>query len=503
MRPIARERAVARTADARLGSRSSAQRYGVTASRPPVIAGSAMLSASNPHAVRAGLRALERGGNAVDAAIAAAAMLCVAEPINTGVGGDAFALVGSGATVAGLDAAGGAPAHVEAGGPVARRGPRSVTVPGAVGGWGALSERFGRLGLDGCLHDAIDAAELGLPLSPRSAALWAAEGLCPAGFGPRTPSAGDRVRLPALAAILRAIAEFGPQAIYRGEVARAIASASWLEEDDLARYAPRWVSPLRATYRGHEVLELPPPTQGVVALEALLLLETQEPTLVNTVAAVALALEDGAREVRDGADVSRLLSREHLDTRRAQRASAVPAIDAGTSHLCVVDCDGLAVSLIQSLFGSFGSGVLVAGTGILLQNRGACFATEGGVRPGQRPFHTIIPGMITDGAHATAVFGIVGGQLQAQAHVQLVSALVDDRLDPQAALDRPRFRIDGATVLLEDGLWDRAEELRDSGFAPVLSDDWTRFGSGQAIVIDGDVLIGGSDPRMDGYAAGW
>ena len=167
------------------------------------------------------------------------------------------------------------------------------------------------------------------------------------------------------------------------------------------------------------------------------------------------------------------------------------------------DCDGMAVSLIQSLFGSFGSGVLVAVTGIVLQNRGACFATEGGVRPGRRPFHTIIPGMISDGAHATAVFGIVGGQLQAQAHVQLVSALVDDRLDPQAALDRPRFRIDGATVLLEEGLWDRAEELRAAGFAPVLSDDWTRFGCGQAIVIDGDLLIGGSDPRMDGYAAGW
>jgi gamma-glutamyltranspeptidase/glutathione hydrolase len=467
--------------------------------RPPAVATGGMISASNQFAARAGVRMLERGGNAVDAAVAAAAMLCVVEPMSIGVGGDTFAIVADGDTIVGLDSAGPAPLAPDTR-RVAGRGPRSVTVPGAVAGWGALSDRFGRVGLDACLQDAIDAAERGRPAGPRTSAKWRASAHAPPELAARAPQVGEVVRQPALAASLRRIADEGPSAIYRGPIARAIAGASWLSESDLAQYRAQWVQPIRATYRGHEVLELPPPTQGVVALEALSLLDG-ESSLPATVHSVALALEDGAAHVRDGADVSRLLDETFLARRRSEPARPVAPVDGGTSHLCVVDADRMAVSFIGSLFQDFGSGVVAPETGIVLQNRGACFSVEGAVTPGRRPYHTIIPGMIVSGERAYAPFGVVGGHLQAQAHVQLVSALLDDGLDPQAALDRSRFRIDGSQVVLEQGLWPGAEDCCPPGFAPVLSSDWTRFGCGQVIVIDGDVLLGGADPRMDGCAA--
>lgn len=462
-----------------------------------------MVSSSNPFAARAALRMLECGGNAADAALAGAAMLSVAEPMNIGPGGDLFALVAHGGTVVGLDSAGPAPRTAEPLTPVDVRGPRSVTVPGAVAGWAALSERFGRLGLDAALSDAIDAADRGLPVCARAAALWAEDANCPPGFGPPAPSAGEVIPLPELAGTLRLIADRGPDAFYRGPIARAIAEASWLTEEDLLAFAPRWVEPLRAGYRDHAVLELPPPTQGVIALEALRLLDGEEPTLANMVRAVALALEDGAAHIRDGADVSWLLADRYVAERRRETPGVVDPVDAGTSHLCVVDSDRMAVSLIGSLFASFGSGCLAAGTGVVLQSRGACFATEGGVVPGRRPYHTIIPAMVVGPEGVCATFGVVGGHLQAQAHVQLISALLDDHLDPQAALDRARFRIEGSRVLLEEGLWPSAPEISAVGLQPERSRDWSLFGSGQAITIVGELLLGGSDPRMDGCALGF
>ena len=220
------------------------------------------------------------------------------------------------------------------------------------------------------------------------------------------------------------LAERGPDALYGGRIAEAIAAATWLEEQDLADYRPRWIEPLRGRYRGVEVTELPPPTQGVVALEGLALLEPLEPTLANQVTAVARALEDGFAHVRDGADVSRLLA-------------------GSTTYLCAVDGDRTAVSLIQSLFDPFGSRVVAPGTGVLLQNRGAGFAVSGRVEPGRRPYHTIIPGMLFRDGALIGPFGIHGGLIQAQAHVQFVSAVVDGGLDPQAALERGRFKVDG------------------------------------------------------------
>jgi gamma-glutamyltranspeptidase/glutathione hydrolase len=299
------------------------------------------------------------------------------------------------------------------------------------------------------------------------------------------------------------VAARGADAFYRGVVAHAICSVSWLEEADLAGYRARWVEPLRTSYRGYEVIELPPPTQGVAALEALGLLEGLEPTLTAQIDGARLALEDARERVRDGADVSDLLAEAYLDRRRRDvpRAGTEPA--GGTVYLCAVDGDRMAVSFIQSLFAGFGSGLVAPGTGVVLQNRGACFAIEGVVSPGKRPYHTIIPGMLLRDGDLAGPFGVMGGFIQAQAHMQLVSALVDDGLDPQAALDRPRFRVDGPSVRLEEGLWDRAEELDSLGYATVRDADPFGFGGGQVILVDGGSLLGGSDARKDGYAAGY
>jgi len=460
-----------------------------------------MVATSQPLATRAGLRALERGGNAADAALAATAVLCVAEPTSTGIGGDAFALVWDGERLHGLDAAGPAPRGADPGAPVEERGPRTVTVPGAVAGWAAFAERFCRLGLDACLADAIDAAERGVAVAPMTADRWARDG-GPAEFG-LPPRVGEVFRLPDLDRTLRRIAEDGPDAFYRGDVARAIAEVCWLEEDDLAAYAPRWVEPLRLDYRSVTVCELPPPGQGVAALEGLGLLELGDPTLTAQVECVRLALEDAFAYVRDGDDVSFLLEPERLAKRRRAAAAPLTEPPGSTVYLCAVDGDGMAVSFIQSLYHSFGSGVVAPGTGVALHSRGACFAVNGRIQPGLRPYHTIIPGMLLRADRLFGPFGVMGGFIQAQAHVQLVSALVDDEVDPQAALDRSRFRVDGHSVILEEGLWERSGEIEALGLEAVLSADTHEFGGGQAILVEGDVLVGGSDPRKDGYAAGF
>jgi len=390
-------------------------------------------------------------------------VLCVTEPMMTGVGGDAFAIVYTpDGRVDGLDAAGPAPAGVPPDAPVAWDGPTSVTVPGAVAGWGALAERHARFALDRHLRDAIDHAERGFEVRPRCASDWQGAPKLPDGYA-QAPDAGDWVRLPELGATLRAIAEQGPDALYRGRIAEAIVEASWLELEDLASYQAGWVKPLTRSYRAVDVVEMPPPTQGIVALEALEALEGMEPTRANQVECVRHALAE--------------------------------ALGQDTVYLCAVDDDGMAVSFIQSLFGAFGSGIAAPGTGVVLQNRGAGFFVGGKVEPGERPFHTLIPGLLfrRDGS-LLGPFGVMGGYLQAQAHVQFVSAIVDDGLSPQEALDRPRFRVEGDRVALEPG-----HPAVPGGF---VDQAVSGFGGGQAILVgeDGE-LRAGSDRRKDGYAA--
>ncbi len=460
-----------------------------------------MVASSQPLATLAGLDVLREGGSAVDAAICAAAVLCVTEPHATGIGGDLFAIVrdASGA-VHGIDAAGPAPRSAPAE-PPAESGPRSVDVPGAVAGWGELSRRFGRLGLERCLRPAIELARDGVPAGWGCAQVWRTTPRAPAEFG-APPAFGGSYRLPELAATLFGIATHGPEFLYTGPPAHEIANASWLTLEDLAAYRPRWVEPLVGTYRGFEVYELPPPTQGVAVLEALAILGDSRPELLELVRAVGLALEDALATVRDGADVGQLLSDEHVVARRAALAGAVAEPPGGTVCVVAVDRDGMAASLLQSLYESFGSGVVAGSSGVVLNNRAAGFAVQGTVVGGTRPYHTLIPGMLTRGRELVGPFGLMGGFIQAQSHVQFLTTLLPDG-DPQAALDRGRFRIDGSTLSLEQPLWDSADELARLGFDARKDTGRGAFGGGQAIIVRDGTLFGGSDARKDGCALGF
>ena len=478
--------------------------------RMPAIAGEAMVATSHPLATRVGLAALAEGGNAVDAALAAAAMLTVAEPTDNGVGGDAFALVWFDGRLHGLNGSGRSPAALDEL-RVDDLGPRSVTVPGAVRAWGDLAERFGRRGLDAALAPAVDAAERGVVCTARIASKWARADGAPW----PAPRLGERYRVPGLERTLRSIAEQGPDALYRGELASAIAAATWLSEADLACHGSEWVQPLRFAFRGVEVCELPPNGQGAAALLALGIYAGVEPGLHMQIEAMKLALSDAYAVVSDGPLPEDFLAPDRLAARRALLRSEA-AVDppgyaaprGGTTYLCVVDADGNAVSLIQSIYESFGSRVVPPGTGIALHNRAAGFSNDPGhpnaLGPAKRPFHTIIPGLLLEGGDLLGPFGVMGGAMQAQGHFQVVERLVDRGDDPQAALDAPRWRVGaGRLVELEPGLWGDEERLRSLGHDARRAETPHPFGVGQAILRLDRALVGGSDGRGDGYTAGF
>jgi len=471
--------------------------------RLPTIAAEAMIATSHPLATRAGARAFEAGGNAVDAALAAAAMLAICEPPHNGIGGDAFALLWWDGALHGLNGSGRAPAAIDAP-TVDPYGPRSVTVPGAVRAWSDLAGRFGRLGLDAALAPAIDAAERGLAATARIAEHWRrSQARAPA----PAPAPGGRYRFPRLAQTLRAIAAGGPDALYEGPVAEAIAASCWLSEDDLGAHRSQWVAPLRRAYHGVEVCELPPNTQGAAALVALGIADELDGGLHAEIEAVKLALDWAAGAIGDAPvalpDVGALRARIAPDA--ALDARVWPG--GGTTYLCAVDAERNAISLIQSIYEGFGSGVVAGETGIALQNRCACFTEEEGhpnrLAPGRRPFHTIIPGLLLEGGRLLGPFGVMGGAMQAQAHFQLVRHVVDDGLDPQAALDAARFRaVGGRRLIVEPGLAAEVEGLRALGHEAEVAEVPHPFGVGQMILARGDALVGGSDGRADGHAAG-
>jgi gamma-glutamyltranspeptidase/glutathione hydrolase len=528
--------------------------------RSCVLARDGMVCASVPVAAAAGVEMLRRGGNAIDAAIAAAAVLCVVEPMSTGVGGDAFALLWSAdeGRLVGLNGSGRSPAAATADAyrargleAIAPGGILSATVPGAVHAWSALVQRFGSLPLAEVLAPAIRAAERGFAVAELVAHYWALlvrlgalrnrearEAWTAEGAAPR---AGAWFRAPGLARTLREIAEGGSAAFYQGAPARAIVAASreeggYFELEDLRDHASTWVEPISTSYRGVEVAELPPNGQGIAALVALNVLERFEPAPAASaldwhrrIEAVKLAFADRAAYVADPehvfVPVKALLDKDYARRRAAligehAQAGAAPGLAAGdTVYLCAADRRGNLVSLIQSLSSGFGSGIGCGDTGVVLQSRAAGFVLDPAhpncLAPRKRPFHTIIPAMaLRDGRPALA-FGIMGGDVQPQAHAAFVANLVDHGLNPQEALDRPRFRylagrrvaIEAPELAVEDGagstrlgdaLAARGHEVVGPGEA--MADV---FGGGQAIAAGDDgVWIGASDRRKDGCALG-
>ncbi|MEZ0350074.1 gamma-glutamyltransferase family protein [Mycobacterium sp. pR1184] len=510
--------------------------------RKPVL-GSNVVCTSQPLAAQAGLRMLAEGGSAVDAAVATAITLTVVEPVSNGIGSDAYAIVWDGKQLHGLNASGRSPAawtpEYFGGNGVPALGWNSVTVPGAVSAWVELHAKFGKLPFERLFEPAISYGRNGFAVSPTIAQQWAAqvptfesqpgfaEAFLPDG---RAPKPGERVRLPEHAATLEKIAATNGAAFYRGELAaqleaHATANGGVLRASDLAAHRADWVGTISGTYRGYTVHEIPPNGQGIVALIALGILAQFEmsslpvdsaDSLHLQIEALKLAFADAQAYVSDidhmAVRPEDLLDSEYLkqraaliDRNLAQPASAgAPA--GGTVYLTAADASGMMVSMIQSNYMGFGSGVVVRGTGISLQNRGAGFVADQGhpnqVGPNKRPYQTIIPGFVTKDGAPVMSFGVMGGPMQPQGHVQVLVRIADYGQNPQAACDGPRFRwLQGMQVACEPAFPPAAlDELRRRGHDLLTVDDYNAFGSCQAIWRLDDGYLAASDPRRDGQA---
>ncbi len=524
--------------------------------RSMVVSRYGIVAAESPLAAQAGVRMLERGGNAVDAAVAANAMMGVVAPMSNGVGGDLFAIVYEAKTgkLYGLNASGWAPKALtidllEKQGlrSMPQSGVHTITVPGSVDGWQKLTDRFGRKKLAEILAPAIRAAEGGFPVPELVAALWTADAnalrqdeaasqtYLP---GDRAPRMGEVFRNPDLAWSLRQIAEHGRDAYYKGEIAKKILAAmkrhnGAMTEQDLAEYSSEWVEPISTTYRGWTVYEMPPNGQGIAALDMLNLMENfplaqygagSARALHVMIEAKKLAYADLVRYIGDPRGqklpVAAMLSKDYVKQRASRidpekAACEVPAGDvprpAGdTIYLSAVDRDGNMVSLIQSNYQSFGSGIVAAGTGFALQNRGALFtldrASPNALAGRKRPLHTIIPAFMQKGDLRIA-FGIMGGWNQSQAHAQFVADVVDFKMNIQAALEAPRFSkhsFGGCDVAIESRVPAGVrKELEAKGHKLEVRGPFSSVaGGGQAVLRDFStgVNYGASDPRKDGEA---
>jgi gamma-glutamyltranspeptidase/glutathione hydrolase len=531
--------------------------YPYPSRRQPVIARRGVVATSEPLAAQAGLSVLQRGGNAVDAAVATAIALTVLEPVSNGIGGDAFALIWDGTTLHGLNASGRAPAShtpsllAERGmDEVPSHGWLPVTVPGAPAAWRDLHARFGKLAFESLFEAAISYAEDGFPLAPVTASAWhRAQMRAPTTWagqefrgwyetfapGGRLAQAGDIWRLPDHAATLREIAATGVESFYRGRLAREIAAfasvtGGTLSEADLSAHENTWVDPIATDYRGYGVWEIPPNGQGITCLVALNVLEGFElgrhprdsvESFHLQVEAMKVSFADVKQYVADPdhaeVPVAGMLDKGYAARRRELISDASGLYPhgnpprGGTVYLSTADADGMMVSLIQSNFAGFGSGVVVPGTGIALQNRGHGFSLDARhpnvVAPGKRPFHTIIPAFLTAGrTEAIGPFGVMGGHMQPQGHAQMVINQVDYGLNPQAALDAPRWQwLRGRTVALEQGVPEHVVTgLRRRGHDVQLLPDAGQFGKGQIIRrLSNGAYVAGSEPRCDGCAVGF
>ena len=527
-----------------------------TSTRIPVFARN-VVSTSHPLGAQAGLRMLLKGGNAVDAAIAAAATMTIVEPVSNGLGSDAFALIWDGKELHGLNASGRAPQawtpdyfkrkHGEAAITPPKRGFDSVTVPGAVAGWVAMSERFGKLPFADLMEPAIEAAERGYLLPPVVQQKWAAatgEMQSQPGFAQsflpwgRAPNVGELFRFKAAGRALRAIAESKGAAYYGGEIAQAIEKFSAqhggsLTAKDFEAYRPEWVKPIGKDYRGYTLHEIPPNGQGIAALIALGILDKFDVAGLAVdgvdsqhlqIEAMKLAFADVYKYVAEPAsmavsveqmlDDAYLASRAKLiDMKKAQDFGAGNPVKGGTIYLSAADEDGMMVSFIQSNYMGFGSGCVEPEFGISLQNRGHAFSLEAGanqVSPGKRPFHTIIPAFLTKEGQAVMSYGVMGANMQPQGHMQTLVRMLDYKQSPQAACDAPRWRYNaGFEINVEaamnpqtvQGLADRGHRME------VINDSYQDFGAGQFIWRAGDPKVEGyvaaSDSRRDGQAVGF
>lgn len=528
--------------------------------RTPVFARN-VVSTSHPMAAQAGNRVLLEGGNAVDAAIATAATLTIVEPVSNGLGSDAFALVWADGQLHGLNASGPAPAAWDlnyfrqrygdnASGHANRpeRGWDSVTVPGAIAGWDALHRRFGKLPFSRLMQSALEIAERGVTVAPMVAKKWRAavpilaeqpgfaDAFMPNG---RAPQVGEAFRFSAAAKTLGILADQGARAFYEGELAEKI--VKWAQNtggnltlEDLRRYQPEWVTPVSQSYRGYEVHEIPPNGQGIAALIALGILENFDLASLPLdsvdsqhlqIEAMKLAFADVYRYVADPTSMEvtpeQMLDPTYLKQRAAQidisRASlpvaGIPR-SGGTVYLTTADESGMMVSFIQSNYMGFGSGVVVPEYGISLQNRGAGFSSDpksaNVLAPGKRPFHTIIPAFLTQNGQPQMSFGVMGGDMQPQGHVQTVVRMLDYQQQPQAACDAPRWKVNRDFTLDLENRFDTdvTQQLKDRGHQlKSIHDPYMDFGAGQFIWRLSESpdhgYVAASDSRRDGQALGF
>ena len=533
--------------------------------RSAVLAKNGMVATSQPLAAQAGLQMLIQGGNAVDAAVASAAALNVVEPESTGVGGDMFALIWNDGEkqVRALNGSGRAPAaasidQLRAAGHrrMPQEGPFSVSIPGTVHGWETILEAHGSMPMAEVLKPAIRYAEEGFPVSDYIAWQWSGQGprlsARPSGqemlLDGRPPRQGEVIKLPTLAKTLRAVAEGGSDAFYHGEIAEKLATfvqeqGGWITTEDLAAHTSDWDIPISTDYRGITCWECPPNGQGIAALEALNIVEgfdirSMGPQTVNTyhhlIEAMRLGFADAYRYVADPrmADVpiTELTDKAYAASRREliDPERAMPYAPHGditgfgngsgktpggdTVYVSVVDGQGNACSFINSVYINFGSGLVVPDTGIVLQNRAALFSLDpdhpNALTGGKRPYHTIIPAMATVDGELHLCYGVMGGFMQPQGHLQVMCNMTDFGMDPQAALNALRFQVIGDTVLIEEELSsDVIRGLQGLGHQLQMISGHARVGMGGGQIIrrnpETGVLWAGSEPRKDGCAVGF
>lgn len=534
-----------------------AQEYKYASRRRVVHAKRGMVCTSQPLASQAGLTILQQGGNAIDAAIATAICQTIVEPTNNGLGSDCFALVWTGGKLHGLNGSGYAPQRltpeaVAASGATEKmplRGWEAVTVPGAPSAWAELHKRFGRLPFAKLFEPAIYYAEQGYPISPIVARFWqeGIDALTPYKDNPAiapwfatfdvhgngvAPKTGELVTLPDHAKTLRILADSYCESYYRGELAQRLVEFSdktggYLSLEDLADYRAEWVEPVHINYHGYDVWEMPPNGHGITALMALNILKDMEigakdtgDTFHKQIEAMKLAFADGMHYIADPRYMQTRVEELLSDAYAAQRRALIgeTALEpthgkpfcGGTVYLCTADGEGNMVSFIQSNYKDFGSGIVLPGYGINLNDRGAGFSLnpelDDYLAPRKKPYHTIIPGFLTHEGEAVGPFGVMGAYMQPQGHVQVIMNTVDWLLNPQTALDAPRWQwIAGKEIWLESSVAPEiVEDLRRRGHEVRVLEDDTTFGRGEIIWRDSNgVLAGATEPRADGVVAAW